>query len=174
VCGDGKVQMTKRSEIKQCNSVIVKLGSALITREDEKGLALGRLGALVEQMAEAHRSDKKVMLVTSGAVAFGKQLLMAQSNMSQPLNKTFQKQSDGAYVLLPKGAPPSVILETPHDSVCSELILHKMCGEGFLLQICNTKAMQLTLPPCFTATRPRPFAGRSLTHGLAVQLDKVV
>ena len=40
-------------------------------------------------MAEAHRSDKKVILVTSGAVAFGKQLLAAQTTMAQSLEKTF-------------------------------------------------------------------------------------
>ncbi|XP_062095475.1 delta-1-pyrroline-5-carboxylate synthase-like [Humulus lupulus] len=63
-----------RAFVKNVKRLVVKVGTAVVTRGDGR-LALGRLGALCEQLKELNSQDYEVILVTSGAVGLGRQRL---------------------------------------------------------------------------------------------------
>ncbi|CAK8574966.1 unnamed protein product [Lathyrus sativus] len=60
--------------VNKVKRLVVKVGTAVVTRSDGR-LALGRLGALCEQLKELNLQGYEVILVTSGAVGLGKQRL---------------------------------------------------------------------------------------------------
>ncbi|KAF7845453.1 delta-1-pyrroline-5-carboxylate synthase-like isoform X2 [Senna tora] len=63
-----------RAFVRKVKRLIVKVGTAVVTRSDGR-LALGRLGALCEQLKELNTQGYEVILVTSGAVGLGRQRL---------------------------------------------------------------------------------------------------
>nr|AMJ39522.1 aldehyde dehydrogenase 18B copy 1 [Bixa orellana] len=63
-----------RAFVKDVKRIVIKVGTAVVTRNDGR-IALGRLGALCEQVKELNSQGYEVILVTSGAVGLGRQRL---------------------------------------------------------------------------------------------------
>lgn len=69
----------------------MQVGTAVVTRTKDQRLALGRLGALVEQLEALLRSGRQIILVTSGSVSVGRQKLKQQRVLnSTPLEMHLQ------------------------------------------------------------------------------------
>ncbi|KAE9618100.1 putative glutamate-5-semialdehyde dehydrogenase, Glutamate 5-kinase [Lupinus albus] len=87
-----------RQFIKTVKRVVVKVGTAVVTRSDGR-LALGRLGDLCEQLKELNTNGYEVILVTSGAVGVGRQRLryrrLANSSFSDLQRPQGDDDDDG-------------------------------------------------------------------------------
>ncbi|NP_001295622.1 delta-1-pyrroline-5-carboxylate synthase [Jatropha curcas] len=63
-----------RAFVKDVKRIVMKVGTAVVTRSDGR-LALGRLGALCEQIKELNTQGYDIIVVSSGAVGIGRQRL---------------------------------------------------------------------------------------------------
>ncbi|XP_044500260.1 delta-1-pyrroline-5-carboxylate synthase-like [Mangifera indica] len=82
-----------RAFVKNVKRLVVKVGTAVVTRGDGR-LALGRLGALCEQLKELISQDYEIILVTSGAVGLGRQRLRYRKLINSSLADLQKPQNE--------------------------------------------------------------------------------
>ncbi len=99
----------------------MQVGTAVVTRGKDHRLALGRLGALVEQLEALSRSGRQVILVTSGSVSVGRQKLRHQQILnSSPLEMSMDRHygcSEPLRHRSPHPSPSPFSLSQKHASV---------------------------------------------------------
>ena len=72
--------LTMRARIAEASRIVVKLGTHVVTRDGVE-FALGRVTQIVEHLVDLQRAGKQVVLVSSGAVGLGVQLLGLQDQV---------------------------------------------------------------------------------------------
>lgn len=94
------LEMSARESFPQARLVVVKVGTSVVTRPDGT-LALGRVGALVEQIAQLVKQGKRVMLVSSGAIGIGAGKLSEQAVLSRSIRSHLQIGASGSIAKTP-------------------------------------------------------------------------
>lgn len=83
-----------RSSLRNARRVVVKLGTPVVTHVD-KTVALGRIGAIVEQIAHLVQEGREVMIVTSGAISTGSSRMHRTIALKQSVRDSM-RQSDAS------------------------------------------------------------------------------
>mmetsp|Transcript_37933 Transcript_37933/g.66511 ORF Transcript_37933/g.66511 Transcript_37933/m.66511 type:complete len:787 (+) Transcript_37933:85-2445(+) len=73
-----------RRALRSTHRVLIKAGTSVVANNDGRP-SLTRLGAIVEQVAELHRSGMEVIMVTSGATGMGRRLMRKHGRMNMTM-----------------------------------------------------------------------------------------
>jgi glutamate 5-kinase len=94
------VTVPGRAALAQAERIVVKLGTGVVTHNGIE-LALGRVSAIVEDLARLHRAGKTVVLVSSGAVGMGMRALgVTERPASLGLRQAFAAVGQGHLISL--------------------------------------------------------------------------
>lgn len=73
-----------RKTLQSAQRIVVKVGSNCLTRGNGAGIALARAANIIEQVCHLRHLGRDVVLVASGAVAAGRQVLYGQCGEPEP------------------------------------------------------------------------------------------
>lgn len=70
-----------RRDLTRARTILVKIGTEIVHSEDGL-LAMGKIGAIVEQIASLHMQGRNIILISSGSIPIGKMVLHRQYLLS--------------------------------------------------------------------------------------------
>ena len=80
-----------RRQLRLARRIVIKAGTPVLTHVDGN-IALGRIGALVEQIAQLRNEGRDVILVTSGAISTGTHRMRRSMTLSQSIQDSVGRQ----------------------------------------------------------------------------------
>jgi hypothetical protein len=114
-CPEALPCMPSRRAIQGAERIVIKAGTSVVS--DENGYpSLSRLGAVVEQCAWLRHLGKEVLLVSSGAVGIGREMMRKQAVLRSSLGSMLgsMHSSEGDFSLLMQGDK-----KKNYDSACA-------------------------------------------------------
>ncbi|CAM9400671.1 unnamed protein product, partial [Phaeothamnion confervicola] len=105
------IQCESRRKVVGAHRIVVKAGTSVVS--DPRGYpSLSRLGAIVEQCVWLRKQGKEVVLVSSGAVGIGRQLLRRQGLLTTSMGSVLDGHD--AHTIMQQGAT-----KKGYDSACA-------------------------------------------------------
>jgi len=97
---------SQRESLMKAKRILVKLGSMVVTRSNGNGIALSQMANIVEQVSHLQGAGREMGIVSSGAVAAGRQLMRNQLAV-------LRLQEEAPEAPLPIPSRPLPIMEDP-------------------------------------------------------------
>ncbi len=69
------MEICKRQDLHKAKRLVLKIGSAVLTRTEDKALDRGVFCRIIEMVADLRKEGREVVIVTSGAVALGRSVI---------------------------------------------------------------------------------------------------
>ena len=138
-----------RRGMRMARRVVIKVGTPVVTHVDGN-LALGRIGALVEQVARLRQEGRDVCLVTSGAISTGSLRMRRAMSLKVPLGSTMgkdKKDNEGEMNISGAAAVGQSllinlyeVLLTKYNLSCAQVLITEddLKDADTLSQICET------------------------------------
>lgn len=144
-----------RRGLRLARRIVIKLGTPMVTHVDGN-IALGRIGAIIEQVSRLRQQGRDVVLITSGAIATGSMRMRRTMTLNSTVMDTMRmKDSDRGRV--PNSAASTVgqsllmgmyeMLFSKYNLTCAQLLITEddTSQRETLQQICDTTMELLQL-----------------------------
>ena len=145
-----------RRSLRFARRVVVKAGTPVLTHVDGN-IALGRIGAIVEQIAMLRQEGREVVLITSGAISTGKHRMRRSMTLSRSIRDSV---SEGVNIDQPAAAAvgQSLIMSmyenlfSKYNMACAQVLITEedlVSDGGTLAQVCEAvmELLQLGVVP---------------------------
>jgi len=107
----GGISSRGMEQLMGARRIMVKLGSAVVTRSNGAGIALGRTANVVEQVSHLQGAGREMLMVSSGAVAAGRQIMHNQ----RALMRQFQIEGPPSLPIPSRPIPTMPYLPLPEQ-----------------------------------------------------------